>query len=81
MPHVATYVRLAQNAEQALADSFRTVADGHPQQADIFHTCRALAAMSDAHVAGLAPSPGATRNEPMLNTSRSPNGCTRPGYP
>jgi hypothetical protein len=55
MPHVATYVRLAQHAEQALADSFRTVADGHPQQADIFHTCRAMAAMSDAHLAALAP--------------------------
>jgi len=55
MPHVATYVRLAQHAEQALADSFRTVAEGHPQQADIFYTCRALAAMSDAHVAALKP--------------------------
>jgi hypothetical protein len=51
MPHIATYVRLAHRSEQTLADSFRTVAEGHAQEADIFHTCQALAAMSDAHVA------------------------------
>ena len=55
MPHVKTYVRLAQRTEQTLADSLRTVGAGHADQADVFHTCRTLAAMSDAHLAALQP--------------------------
>ncbi len=55
MPHVATYVRLASRSEQTLAESFRTVAEGHSAQADILHTCHTLAKMNDSHVAALAP--------------------------
>ena len=55
MPHVATYVQLAHRSEQTMADSLRTVAEGHAQQADMFHACRTLAKISDSHVALLAP--------------------------
>jgi hypothetical protein len=55
MPHLGTYVQLAHRSEQTLADSFRTVAYGHFQQIDIFHTCLLLADMSDGHIRDLAP--------------------------
>ena len=50
MPHVATYVGLADHSEQILADSLRAVADGHARQADVFHTCRMLAGWSDEQI-------------------------------
>jgi hypothetical protein len=55
MPHVATYVRLAHQSEQTLADSFRTVGHGHANQADVFHMCETLAKMSESHVTQMAP--------------------------
>ena len=55
MPHLATYVGLADRSEQTLADSFRAVAEGHARQADVFHTCHTLAKMSDEHRRRLAP--------------------------
>jgi hypothetical protein len=55
MPHLATYVGLADHSEQTLADSFRAVAEGHAHVADVFHTCRLLAGWSDAHRKALAP--------------------------
>jgi hypothetical protein len=55
MPHLATYVGLADHSEQTLADSFRAVAEGHAHVADVFHTCRLLAGWSDAHREALAP--------------------------
>ena len=38
MPHLTTYIGLADHSEQTLADSFRTVAEGHARAADVFHT-------------------------------------------
>jgi hypothetical protein len=55
MPHLSTYVGLADHSERTLADSFRTVAHGHAHVADVFHTCQLLARMSDQHRADLAP--------------------------
>ncbi len=55
MPHLATYVGLADHSEQTLADSLRAVAEGHAHQADVFHTCQLLAGWSDAHREALAP--------------------------
>lgn len=49
MPHLATYVGLADHSEQTLADSFRAVAEGHAHVADVFHLCHTLAGWSDAH--------------------------------
>lgn len=55
MPHLATYVALADHSEATLADSFRVVAKGHARAADVFHTCRLLAGWSDQHRKVLAP--------------------------
>lgn len=55
MPHLSTYVGLADHAEQTLAEAFRTIAEGHARAADIFHTCHLLAQMSDRHREALAP--------------------------
>lgn len=55
MPHLATYVGLADHSEQTLAASFRAVAEGHAQVVDVLHTCRQLAGWCDEHRARLAP--------------------------
>ena len=55
MPHLSTYVGLADHSERTLAESFRAVAHGHAQVADVFHTCHLLAQMSDRHRADLSP--------------------------
>jgi hypothetical protein len=55
MPHLATYVGLADHSEQTLADSFRAVAEGHAHVADVFHVGHQLAGWSDEHRARLAP--------------------------
>lgn len=55
MPHLATYVGLADHSEQTLADSFRAIAEGHAHVADVFHTCRLLAGWCDRHREALAP--------------------------
>lgn len=55
MPHLATYVALADHSEQTLAESLRAVAEGHARQADVFHTCLLLASWSDEHRRSLAP--------------------------
>jgi hypothetical protein len=55
MPHLTTYIGLADHSEQVLAESFRSVGDGHAEAADVFHTCRTLARMSEQHRERLAP--------------------------
>jgi hypothetical protein len=55
MPHLSTYVGLADHSEQILAESFRSIADGHANVADVFHTCHQLADWSDQHRQRLAP--------------------------
>lgn len=49
MPHLSTYVGLADHSEQVLADSFRVVADGHAKVADVHHLCLTLAGWSEQH--------------------------------
>lgn len=55
MPHLSTYVGLADHSEKTLADSLRAIAAGHARVADVFHTCHLLAKMSDEHRERLAP--------------------------
>ena len=55
MPHLSTYVGLADHSEETLADSFRTIAQGHAHVADVFHTCTTLAGWCDDHRSRLAP--------------------------
>ena len=53
--HLATYLGLLENGERTLADSYRQVADGHADEADIHHTCHNLAKQCDQHVELLGP--------------------------
>ena len=55
MPHLTTYIGLADHSEETLAASLRAVAAGHARDADIFHTCQTLAQWSDEHRERLAP--------------------------
>lgn len=55
MPHLATYVGLADHSEKILAESFRAVAAGHADEADVYHVCLMLAEWSEKHRRSLAP--------------------------
>ncbi len=55
MPHLATYVGLADHSEKTLADSFRAVAEGHAHVSDVYFTCQLLAGWSEEHRRRLAP--------------------------
>jgi hypothetical protein len=55
MPHLSTYVGLADHAEATLAESLRAVADAHARVADVHHLGHTLARMSDQHRERLAP--------------------------
>jgi hypothetical protein len=55
MMYLTIYLGLVHRAEQTLADSLRTVGQGHAQHPDVLFTCRTLAAMSDDHVRRLSP--------------------------
>ena len=55
MPHLSTYVGLADHSEQILAESFRSIAEGHADAPDVFHTWHLLAGWSDQHREQLAP--------------------------
>jgi hypothetical protein len=48
--HLSTYVGLAHRGEQALADSLRQVAAGHPEDPDTVNVCTALARLHDENV-------------------------------
>lgn len=48
--HLATYLGLIEQGERTLASSYRQVAEGHAEEADVFHTCLNLAEQCDAHV-------------------------------
>lgn len=53
--HVGNYLGLAHNSEQQLADAFRTIADHHGDEPDIYQTCQLLASWSQNHVQALKP--------------------------
>jgi hypothetical protein len=55
VPHVATYVGLADHSEKTLANSFRAIGEGHAHVPDVFHTCGMLADWSDRHRRLLEP--------------------------
>jgi hypothetical protein len=51
----AHYLGLLHKAQLNLAAAFREVADGHADEADVFHLCRKLARQCDAHAERLKP--------------------------
>jgi hypothetical protein len=50
------YLGMLHRAEQVLGDSFRTLADGHADEPDVYEATLLLAKQSDAHVERLQPS-------------------------
>jgi hypothetical protein len=55
MMYLMIYLGLVHRAERTVADSLRTVGQGHAQHPDVLFTCQSLAAMSDGHVKQLTP--------------------------
>lgn len=53
--HLATYIGLLEAGERTLATSYRQVADGHSDEADVHYTCLQLARQCDEHVEALGP--------------------------
>ena len=53
--HLATYLGLLESGSQTLAASYRQVADGHRDDADIHHLCLQLATQCDDHRKLLGP--------------------------
>ena len=49
------YLGMLRRAEEQLATSFRTVAEGHVDEPDVYGACRLLAAQCDAHEQALRP--------------------------
>lgn len=53
--HLATYIGLIDEGEKTLGESFRQVAEGHADDADVHHLCHRLATQCDRHREALAP--------------------------
>lgn len=53
--NIATYLTLMDDAEHSLAEGFRTVAQGHRAEPDVYWLCRTLADQCEAHREALAP--------------------------
>jgi hypothetical protein len=53
--HLATYLGLLQTGSRTLADSYRQVAHGHAEEADVFHLCLQLADACEEHEEALKP--------------------------
>ena len=47
--HLANYLGYLHTAELNLAEGFRKVADGHVEEADVYHTCNTLAKQCETH--------------------------------
>jgi hypothetical protein len=53
--HLANYLGYLHKAELNLAEGFREVADGHAEEADVYHTCYTLAKQCESHAEQLEP--------------------------
>jgi hypothetical protein len=53
--HLAHYLGLLHRSQARLGDAFGQVADAHPDEADVFYTCRRLAGQCNDHARQLEP--------------------------
>jgi hypothetical protein len=53
--HLASYLGLLEQGSRTLAESYRQVARGHADEADVHHTCLKLAKQCDEHEKALHP--------------------------
>jgi hypothetical protein len=68
--HLATYVGLVDVGERTLAESFRQVAAGHAQEADVVHLCERFALQCDDHRDQLRPVVARYGEEPPQEPER-----------
>jgi hypothetical protein len=53
--HVGNYLGILHRSEQDLADAFKTIADHHGDEPDVYNMCKLLASWSDEHVQDIKP--------------------------
>jgi hypothetical protein len=53
--HVGNYLGILHRSEQDLADAFKTIADHHGEEPDIYNMCKLLASWSEEHVEDIKP--------------------------
>ena len=53
--YLANYLGILRETETDLARAFRKVGEGYAAEADVYHTCHALAKQCDAHAEGIRP--------------------------
>ncbi|GAA1520283.1 hypothetical protein [Kribbella lupini] len=53
--HLASYLGLLRDSEQALGDAFRLVAEHHKDEPDVEHLCKVLGAQATKHTEALEP--------------------------
>jgi hypothetical protein len=53
--HVGNYLGILHRSEQDLADAFKTIADHHGDEPDVYNMCKLLASWSDEHVQNIKP--------------------------
>jgi hypothetical protein len=68
--HLSTYVGLVDEGERTLAQSFREVARGHAQEADVVHLCERFAVQCDHHGEQLGPVAKRSGEERMREPER-----------
>jgi hypothetical protein len=53
--HVGNYLGILHRSEQDLADAFKTIADHHGEEPDVYNMCKLLASWSEEHVEDIKP--------------------------
>ena len=53
--HVGNYLGILHRSEQDLADAFKTIADHHGDEPDVYNMCKFLASWSEEHVGDIKP--------------------------
>ncbi len=71
--HLANYLGYLHKAELNLAEGFRKVADGHAEEADVYHTCYTLAQSS---ASATRTSSSRLRTATAKRSPMSPSACT-----
>ena len=53
--HVGNYLGILHRSEQDLADAFKTIADHHGDEPDVYNMCKFLSSWSEEHVEDIKP--------------------------
>lgn len=53
--HVGNYLGILHCSEQDLADAFKTIADHHGEEPDVYNMCKLLSSWSSEHVEDIKP--------------------------